>query len=155
MIKSNIFNFSKEIEMSEQRKNEKEEEKREKEDEKRSEKSWDEKWRHNPVRAATMAIILIWGGIVALISVGDIVSISWWKGWPVFLVGTGIILLVKAAIRMMPEQRRSVGGTVIIGLILLGVGLGDLLSWVYVGPVFLILIGVVLIFGIFFRRRNS
>ena len=141
--------------MSERRKNEKEEEKREKEDEKKAEKSWDEKWQHNPVRVIALAIILVWGGIVALISIGDIVSISWWKGWPVFLVGTGVILLVKAAIRLMPEYRRSVGGTVIIALVLIGVGLGDLLSWRYVWPVMLIVIGVALLVGIFFRRRKS
>jgi hypothetical protein len=148
------INLYKEVDMAERRRNEKEEEKREKEDEKRSEKSWDEKWRHNPVRAVTLAIILIWGGIVALISVGNLISMpKWWEGWPVFLVGTGVILLIKAAIRMMPEHRRSVGGTVIIGIVLIGVGLGDLLTWSFIWPVILIVIGLVLIIGIFFRRR--
>ena len=139
--------------MSEHRRNEKEEEKREKEDEKRSEKSWDEKWRHNPVRMVTLAIILIWGGIVALISTGNLISVGWWDGGSVFLVGTGVILLVKAAIRMMPAHRRSVGGTVIIGIILIGVGLGELISWNYVWPIILIAIGVGLVIGIFLRRR--
>jgi fatty acid desaturase len=139
--------------MSERRRNEKEEEKRhEKEDEKRQEKQFDEKFRKDPVRGISLAIILIWGGIVALI--GTIITeSSWWKGWSIFLVGTGIILLLKALIRLRPEYRRPIGGTVIIGLVLLGVGLGDLVGWTYMWPVILIVIGAVLVGWVFLRRR--
>ena len=72
-------------------------EKREKEDEKRTEKVPDEKFRRDPVRGITLAVILIWGGIVAFLSVGNIVTATWWQGWAVFLAGTGVILLIKAA----------------------------------------------------------
>lgn len=139
--------------MPERRRNEKEEEKREKEDEKKSEKEWDEKWRHNPVRIIALAVILIWGGVVALIESAHLITAAWWQSWSVFLVGTGVILLVKAAYRMRPEHRRPAGGTVIIGLILLGVGLGDLLGWNYVWPVILIAIGVYFLARAFYRRR--
>jgi hypothetical protein len=139
--------------MSEQRRNEKEEEKREKEDEKRSEKVWDEKWRHNPVRAITLAVILMWGGIVAIIQAANLVTASWWEGWSVFLTGTGVILLIKAAFRLRPEYRRPIGGTIIIGIILLGVGLGHLLGWNYVWPIILIAIGVIIIAQTFSRKR--
>ena len=142
-----------EVDMSERRRNEKEEEKREKDDEKRHEKSWDEKWRYNPLRVIILAVILIWGGIVALISVGNYINVSWWEGWAVFLVGTGIILLIKALFRLRPEYRRPMGGTVIIGLILIAIGLGDLIGWRYFWPVVLIIIGIALVLGILFRRR--
>jgi hypothetical protein len=138
--------------MSQQHRNEKEEEKRgEKEEEKRNEKNqgWDEKWQQNPVRAIAVAAILIWGGIVALI--GNFASIRW-EGWAIFLIGTGIILLIKAGVRLMPAYRRPAGGSFIIGLVLLGVGLGDLLGWQFVWPVILIVIALVIIFRGVYRR---
>ncbi len=140
--------------MSDRRRNEKEDEKKEKEDEKRSEKEWHEKWEHNPVRVITLAAILIWGGIVAFITAGDYLTYSWWEGWSVFLAGTGVILLIKAAFRMRPAHRRPAGGTVIIGLILLGVGLGDIIGWNYTWPAILIVLGLVFILLVFLRRRK-
>ncbi len=137
--------------MSERRRDEKEEEKRhEKEDEKHREKQFDEKFRRDPVRGILLATLLIWGGIVALI--GSLVSASWWKSWSIFLAGAGIILLLKSLFRLRPEHRRPVGGTVIIGLVLLGVGLGDLVGWTYIWPVVLIIIGVILVSWVFLRR---
>jgi hypothetical protein len=141
--------------MADRRRNEKEDEKRsEKEDEKRHEKEWHEKWEHNPVRVITLAIILIWGGIIAWISEANVIHYSWWQGWSVFLAGTGVIVLIKAAYRLRPEHRRPVSGTIIIGLVLLGVGLGDLIGWNYSWPLILIAIGVVFIILAFFRRQR-
>jgi hypothetical protein len=137
--------------MSERRHNEKEEEKREKEDEKRAEKTWDEKWRRNPVRVVTLALILIWAGITAFLVTGDVISGD--RGWSVFLLGTGVILLVKAAYRMRAATRRPVGGTIIIGVILIAVGLVGLISWSYSWPVILIAAGVIIVLLIFFRRK--
>jgi hypothetical protein len=142
-----------EDDMSERRRNEKEEEKREKEDEKKQEKEWQEKWQHNPVRVIMLALILIWGGVVALIQTTNLVTASWWNAWAVFLIGTGVILLIKAAFRARPEHRRPVGGTIIIGLILIGVGLGNIIGWAYGWPVILIAIGVIIILFAIFRRR--
>lgn len=138
--------------MSERRRGEKEEEKREKEDEKRTEKEPGEKWVRNPIRTIFLGLILIWGGIVAFLSTGNIATPEWWEGWSVFLAGTGILLLIKAAIRLLPEYRRPVAGTVIIGIILLGVGIGDIVGWNYTWPVILIVIGIILVARIFFRR---
>jgi hypothetical protein len=140
--------------MSDRRRDEKEEEKREKEDEKRSEKVWEEKWQHNPVRIITLAAVLIWGGIVALLETSRIVKTSWWNGWAVFLAGVGVILLIKAAFRRSsPEHRRPVGGTVIIGLILLAVGLASIIGWSFGWPVILIAIGIIIVILTLFRRR--
>ena len=137
--------------MSQQRRNEKEEEKREKEDEKRSEKTWEEKWQHNPVRVVTLAIILIWAGITAFLATGNVIGPD--KAWAVFLLGTGVILLAKAGFRMRAATRRPIGGTIIIGVILVAIGLGGLVSWGYAWPVILVAAGVIIIFLVFFRRR--
>ncbi len=138
-----------------ERRPEKEEEKREKEEEKRTEKGAEEKGRHDPVGTITFAAVLIWGGIVALISIGNLVTVSWWQGWPVFFTGVGVILLVEAVVRMRPEYRRHVGGTVVLGIILLVLGLSSLLGtgWDVVWPIILIAIGVVLVLRQLVRRH--
>ncbi len=136
---------------------EKQDEKRqnEKEEEKRSEKGRGEKFSRDPVRAGMFGTILIWGGIVALIAALNLVKASWWDGWPVFLVGTGVILLAKACYRVAtPEHRRPVGGTIIIGLVLIGVGLSDLVGWRYVVPVILIVLGLIFIGRMLFHRSR-
>jgi hypothetical protein len=141
--------------MSERRRNEKEEEKKgEKEDEKRSEKQMDEKFRRDPVRGITLAIVLIWGGVVAFIETADFSKPDWWNAWPAFLAGTGIILLVKALFRLRPEHRRPVGGTLVIAIVLLCIGLAGLIGWSFSWPIFLIAIGLVIIGVVFFRRRR-
>lgn len=137
--------------MSERRRNEKEEEKREKEDEKRAEKTWDEKWRRNPVRVVTLALILIWAGVTAFLVTLDAIGAD--KGGSVFLLGTGVILLGKAAYRMRATVRRPVGGTIIIGVILLAIGLVGLINWAYAWPIILIAAGVIVMLLVFFRRK--
>ncbi len=132
-------------------KNEKEEEKRRRDEEKRTEKEHGEKWTRDPVRTIMFAAILIWGGIVAFLD--TVVDVSWWKGWSIFLIGTGVILLIKAAFRQMPQYRRPIGGTVIIAIILLGVGIGDIVGWNYAWPVILIVVGLALILWMVVRRR--
>lgn len=137
--------------MPEPRRNEKEEEKREKEDEKRSEKTWDEKWRRNPVRVVTLALILIWAGVTAFLVTGDVVGAD--KGGSVFLLGTGVIMLGKAGYRMRAATRRPVGGTIIIGVVLLAIGLAGLINWAYAWPIILIAAGVIVMLLVFFRRK--
>jgi hypothetical protein len=139
--------------MSDRRRNEKEEEKREKDEEKRSEKQPDEKWRRNPARLVLLACILIWGGIVGLLTAGNVVTAPWWDWWAVFLAGTGAILLIKAAYRLMPEHRRPVGGTVVAGIVLLAIGIGDIVGWSYFWPALLIILGLIFIAWIFLRRH--
>ena len=136
-----------------QHRNEKEEEKRkEKEDEKRGEKErgLDEKFRHNPVRAVTVAALLIWGGIVALIN--NFYRMPW-DGWSLFFVGAGVILIIKSAIRLMPAYRRPAGGGFIIGIVLFGVGLAGLIGWAFIWPIVLIIIALAILIGAFARRK--
>jgi peptidoglycan/LPS O-acetylase OafA/YrhL len=116
--------------MTEPRRNEKEDEKRhEKQDEKRG--GWDEKWRRDQVNAVSWAALLIWGAAVLFISTMNNAADIWRDhGWSIFLVGGGAIVLLTALFRYLkPEHRRSLVGSFIIGVIMLGVGLSDLVEW--------------------------
>ena len=144
--------------MSEQRRrNEKEEEKKgEKQEEKG--RGLDEKWQRDRVRASSIAAILIWGGLVALAGTLGLFNYSWDRhGWSIFLLGTGIILIVKVIIRaLVPEYRRPIGAGLIIGIILLAVGIFDLIgwNWNFIWPIILIAIGLVIVLRGVFRRRK-
>jgi hypothetical protein len=143
--------------MPESRRNEKEEEKR---GEKQAEKGrgWEEKWQHDSLRMISIAAILIWGGLVALAGTSNIFNYDWGAhGWAVFLIGTGVILVLKVIIRLMvPAWRRATGASLIIGVVLLAVGISDLTSWNwnYIWPIILIAIGLGIILRGTFRRRK-
>jgi len=145
--------------MSEPRRNEKEEEKRrEKEEEKGSGRGWDEKWERDRLRMISIAAIFIWGGLVALAGTLNLFNYDWGgHGWAIFLLGTGVILLGKVIIRaLIPEYRRAIGGSLIIGFILLAVGISDLTgwSWDYIWPIILVAIGLsILLRGVLRRRK--
>ena len=139
--------------------NEKEEEKRSEKDEKeRTEKAWDEKWRRDPMNAISWAAIFVWAGIVLLAETTgwgpD--TFRWWSTWAVIMAGAGAIFVLGALIRMLlPEHRRPVTGNMVLGLVLLGVGLGELNRWKATPiAVILILIGVLIILTGAFRRRR-
>ncbi len=137
------------------RRNEKEEEKRaEKEEEKG--RGLEEKWQHDRLRALIIAAILIWGGLVALGGTLGLFNFNWEShGWSIFFIGVGIILIAKVVIRrFIPEYRRHVGGSLIIAVILILVGIGDLVGWAQTWPVILIVIGLVIVLSALFRRRR-
>ena len=52
---------------------------------------------------------------------------------------------------LVPSYRRAVGGTLTFGIILVGIGLGNLFGWPIVGAVVLIAIGVSLLLRGFIR----
>ena len=112
--------------MSEPRRNEKEEEKREKEDEKRSEKTWDEKWRHNPVRVITLAIILIWAGVIAFLADHGVLGED--QTWGALPAGHRRNTAGQSRFPDARGHQASVGGTIIIGVILVAIGLGGLIN---------------------------
>jgi len=140
-------------------KQEKEEEKHEKE-----ERSWDEKWRRDPLSGIVWALILIWAGVVLLAN-----NLGWLDAltetlppalrpeldtWPLILLGAGGIIILEVAVRVLvPAYRQPVTGTLILGVILIAVGLGDLFSWQLVWPIVLIIIGVSLLLGGLSRGR--
>ena len=140
--------------MSEPRRDEKEEK-----NEKGRDDSWDEKWRRDPVEAAVWAFVLIWAGIVWLLSnTGILENIFGEKAewWAVGFLGAGLIVLLGVGVRLVvPAWRRPVTGSLILGLIFIGIALGQLTGgWVVVGPLVLIGIGIAGLAAFFFRSRE-
>ena len=120
------------------------------------EKSWDEKWRRDPLSAVVWAAIFIWAGLVLLasnlgyldqfISRTNITGLDLPKAvdaWPLILVGAGVIILIEVVIRLLvPAFRKPVLGSIIFAIILIGIGLGDLISWNIIWPAILIILGI-------------
>ncbi|MGD8398397.1 MAG: hypothetical protein PVG11_06035 [Anaerolineae bacterium] len=121
----------------------------------KDEGGWDEKWRRDPVDAAMWAFILIWAGVVLLASNLDLFGgLEGFDLWAIGFLGAGAIVLLAAGFRLLfPAYRRPLAGNVIFGLILIGIGLGNLIDWVIVVPLVLILIGAGLLFTGLFRSR--
>ncbi len=149
--------------MSEQPKYEKEEEK---EREKRQEKTAEEKWRRDPLGVIVWGVILIWAGLVFLAdSIGLFRGITFRnlvpgmdvtqpEAWTIALIGAGVILVIEAIVRLaVPAYRRPIGGTLILAVILIGVGLGNIVTWDVIWPVIVIAIGLAVLLGGFFRRK--
>ena len=135
----------------------------EKDAEKREEKSVEEKYRNDPVSAAVWACIFIWAGLVLLagnlglldrLSTGPGTSFFFWSDlWGIILLGAGVIILLGAGVRMLvPAYRRSVTGDLILGVIFIGIGLGNAFGMEVTLPLILIVIGLsILLRG---RRRD-
>jgi hypothetical protein len=116
--------------------------------------SWDEKWRRDPVDAAMWAIILIWAGLVLL--GGNLGWFDDWgmPAWSIGFLGAGVIVLLVVLFRLLvPAYRRPLAGNLILGVILIGIGLGEVIGWVIIGPLVLIGIGAGIILTGLFRRR--
>jgi hypothetical protein len=145
--------------MSEERRSEKDEEKKREKDEKEEEKrkGWSEKWRRDRVNAVIWSSVLLWAALVILAEVTGFADDSfgdWWEAWAMFFAGFGTIILLGTFYRMLvPEHRRPIAGGLILGCILLGIGLGELLdTWNYVWVVILIAIALIILFQAFVRR---
>jgi len=144
--------------MSERRRNEKDE-KREEKDEKAEEKKGEkeEKWRRDRVNAVIWASVLIWGALILLAETTGFASDSfgdWWEAWAVFFAGTGAIVLLGTLFRaLVPEHRRPIAGGLILGFILLGIGLGQLVGWDYIWVVVLVAIAVIILGRAFLPQR--
>jgi hypothetical protein len=74
--------------------------------------------------------------------------------WSLIFLGAGLLVLLEAAIRLLvPAYRRPVAGTLILGVVLLGIGLGNLVGVELVWPFIVIAIGVgLLLRGLLGRR---
>ena len=126
--------------------------------EKEAEKRWEEKWSRDPLSAVVWATILIWAGVVLLAANLNVLDRFDWLGdlgaWSIVLGGVGLILLAEVLIRLLiPAFSGPIIGTLILGLILVGVSLGSLITWELIWPVILIVVGVVVLFGNILRRR--
>ena len=134
--------------MSERPRDEKEE-KNEKD-----EGGWDEKWRRDPVDAAMWAILLIWAGIMLLMAnLGVFDGLEGIEAWSIGFIGAGVIVALTAVFRLMfPAYRRPLGGSLIFAAVLVGIGLGEVIGWVVVGPLVLIAIGLGILLTGLLRR---
>jgi hypothetical protein len=156
--------------MSEQKfdyRDEKQEEKDEKERDKQEEKTVEEKWQRDPLGTIAWAAILIWAGLVFLadnlnmlanIPVPTGLPADWGfvkpGVWSLIFIGAGVIILIEVVIRLVvPSYRRPVGGNVILALVFLGIGLGNIFNWQIVWPIILIALGLSIILRRSFRRR--
>jgi hypothetical protein len=124
------------------------------------EKNWEEKWRRDPLNAATWAIIIIWIGLVLLadnLFPGFLYQLRFTDAWGLIFVGMGAILLVEVLVRIIiPDFRKPLMGNIIFAVIMLGVGLtmNDLFDWSFIWAFALIGVGLgALLQGIFRSRR--
>lgn len=115
---------------------------REEKEEAGREEGWEEKWHRDPINTTLWALILIWAGLV-LIAINLDIFRAGWDAWPIIFLGAGVIVLLGVVVRLLvPAYRRPVTGSIILGFILLGIGLGQLLQWEIVGALVLIAIGL-------------
>jgi hypothetical protein len=132
---------------------EKEEEKRREKDE----KSQEEKWRRDPLSAIVWACILIWAGVVLLLSnlnyLPRIPGLPM-NEWSLIFLGAGIIILLEVVIRLvMPEHRRGIVSSLIVAIVFIGIGGGGSIGWGFLWGFGLIALGVVVLVGGFRGRR--
>ena len=132
----------------------------EKRDEKTpQEKSWEEKYQRDPLGPIIWGLILLWAGAVLLLSnlgmldslLRRTINAPQWagrlsQGWSLVMLGAGVILLIEVVIRLLvPIYRHSVVGTVILAILFIGIGLGDLISWNILWPMVLIAMGLIIV----------
>jgi len=143
---------------------EKEKETQEKEDEKREEKSPDEKWRRDPLGSLIWACILIWAGVVLLLqttgvlaNLRDSLNVAKLDTWPLIALGAGVLILGEIAIRLMvPAYRRPITGSLILAVVLIGVGVEQITNKEIIWALALIVIGAgLLVRGALRGRPNQ
>ncbi len=132
----------------------------EREERERDGKEWEEgfgeKWRRDPVDAVAWASVFIWAGLVLLVdNLGLLARFEWLEAWGLIFIGAGLIVLVEVVVRLLiPSYRHPVTGHLILAVILLAIGLGDLVGWGAIWPLVLIVIGLAIIVGGLTRTRR-
>ena len=150
--------YEKEEKSREQDEKEEEKEQEKQHEKQQPEKRWEEKWQRDPVGTLTWPLILIWAGVILLLEnlglLRDLGALGRVEAWSLIFAGAGVIVLAMVVVRyLMPEHRRPLTGNIVLGFILLGVGLGEILGWEIVWALIIIAIGVSLLLGGFLRRR--
>lgn len=122
----------------------------EKTHEKEMGKRWEEKWSRDPLSSIVWAGILIWAGVAFLIwNLGLLEDVNLpgnAEVWSYVSAGAGLILLAEVLIRLtVPTYSGPVGGSLILGVLLLGGGLGDITNSDLIWPLIIIVIGLSII----------
>jgi hypothetical protein len=129
----------------------------EKQHEKVDEKRFEEKTRRDPLSSMIWAGILIWVGVSLLANnlgiMDNVPFLNQFESWSLAFAGAGVIVLFEVLIRLtVPEYSGPVIGTLIFGLILLSIGMGEILAWGLIWPAIVIVAGVLILVRSFTRR---
>ena len=110
-------------------------------------------WETDQLDTTGWGFAFLWGALVMLADNSEIsANIEGWNSWGVFLAGFGFIAILIALLRLTAKrQHGKVASGLVFGLILIGVGLGDSLSWIF--PVVFLVIGVYILRGVFFSQN--
>ncbi|MEW5719577.1 MAG: hypothetical protein AB1817_13170 [Chloroflexota bacterium] len=126
-------------------------------DEKQHEK--EEKGRSDPLSTIVWGAIIIWAGVVLLAENLGWLAAFGLRGdaplgpfpfristWGLIFLGAGIIIFAEVAARLiLPSYRRHVAGSIILGFVFVGIGLGNLVNWGVIWALVLIALGVVIL----------
>ncbi len=129
----------------------------EKQHEKVDEKRFEEKGRRDPLSSMIWAGILIWVGVALLANnlgiIDNVPFLNQFEPWSLAFAGAGVIILFEVLIRLtVPEYSGPVIGTLIFGLILLSIGMGEVMAWGLIWPVIVIGAGILILARSFMRR---
>ena len=104
----------------------------------------------------TGALILIWAGFVLLFkNMGEVLGVEPENASAWILTGVGVLLWLEAILRLaIPRYRRWVGERVIMGMIFVIVGLGEVVE-ISLWPLLLVSIGIAMMLGYFTLPRRS
>jgi hypothetical protein len=130
---------------------------RDEKDEKHHEK--EEKGRSDPLSTIVWGAIIIWAGVVLLAENLDFLARLGLRGdtvpgmfpfrvstWGLIFLGAGVIILAEVAARLiLPSYRRHVMGSIILAVVFIGIGLGNLVNWSVIWALILIALGVVIL----------
>jgi len=104
--------------------------------------------------AVGWAIIFIWGAIVYALGLSGFTdSYSWWNGWSVFFTGFGVIVIIQSIMHVLAKQKNKAVGSFIFGFILVVIGLGGFIDTSWAWAVFLIMIAVLILIGVFGHKK--
>jgi hypothetical protein len=110
----------------------------------------------DPLNWFTGALILIWAGFVLLFkNMGEVLGVEPENASAWILTGVGVLLWLEAILRLaILKYRRWVGERVIMGMIFVIVGLGEVVE-ISLWPLLLVSIGIAMMLGYFTLPRRS